>query len=183
MNKLIALLRFRQEGFQTEYFEDDFIMDVPEELIRCFSPRKALKYCEKKFREAAQATIIGPNCEKIIHTVGLSRVSDYDGPLTKDMICPRYSVKVNQDEVLFPDILDGTLIIRITGEDAIRIESASVDFATGAVIVEPQDEKIVSENLYDLFIDFGNGVEHKVAANEEQRDDTDGLHFYFDELN
>ncbi len=37
MNKLIALLRFRQEGFQTEYFEDDFIMDVPEELIRCFS--------------------------------------------------------------------------------------------------------------------------------------------------
>lgn len=64
MNKLIALRRLRQEGFQTEAFEDDFIMDVPEELIRCFSPRKALKYCEKKFREAAQATIIGPNCEK-----------------------------------------------------------------------------------------------------------------------
>lgn len=79
-------------------------------------------------------------------------------------------------------MLDGTLIIRITGEDAIRIESASVDFATGAVIVEPQDERIVSENLYDLFIDFGKGVEHKVAANEEQRDDTDGLHFYFDEI-
>lgn len=203
MNKLITLLRLRQEGFQTEAFEDDFIMDVPEELIRCFGPHKALKYCEKKFREAAQATIVGPNCEKIIsgtcndynwgdftlhttqdilHTVGLSRVSDYDGPLTKDMICPRYIVEVNQDEVLFPDMLDGTLIIRITGEDAIRIESASVNFATGAVIVEPQDERIVSENLYDLFIDFGNGVEHKVAANEEQRDDTDGLHFYFDEI-
>lgn len=206
MNKLITLLRLRQEGFQTEAFEDDFIIDIPEELIdnKYFNDNKVLEYCEKKFREAAQATIIGPSCEKIIsdtcndynwgdftlhttqdilHTVGLSRVSDYDGPLTKDMICPRYIVEVNQDEVLFPDILDGTLIIRITGEDAIRIESASVDFATGAVIVEPQDEKIVSENLYDLFIDFGNGVEHKVAANEEQRDDTDGLHFYFDELN
>lgn len=125
MNKLITLLRLRQEGFQTEAFEDDFIMDVPEELIRCFGPHKALKYCEKKFREAAQATIVGPNCEKIIsgtcndynwgdftlhttqdilHTVGLSRVSDYDGPLTKDMICPRYIVEVNQDEVLFPDM-------------------------------------------------------------------------------
>lgn len=206
MNKLITLLRLRQEGFQTEAFEDDFIIDIPEELIdnKYFNDNKVLEYCEKKFREAAQATIIGPSCEKIIsgtcndynwgdftlhttkdilHTVGLSRVSDYDGPLTKDMIYPRYIVKVNQDEVLFPDILDGTLIIRITGEDAIRIESASVDFATGAVIVEPQDEKIVSENLYDLFIDFGNGVEHKVAANEEQRDDTDGLHFYFDGLN
>ena len=34
MNKLIALRRLRQEGFQTEAFEDDFIMDVPEELIR-----------------------------------------------------------------------------------------------------------------------------------------------------
>lgn len=206
MNKLITLLRLRQEGFQTEAFENDFIIDIPEELIddKYFNDNKVLEYCEKKFREAAQATIIDSNCEKIIsdacndynwgdftlhttkdilQTVGISRIEDYDGPLTKDMICPRYIVEVNQDEVLFPDMLDGTLIIRITGEDAIRIESASVDFATGAVIVEPQDEKIVSENLYDLFIDFGNGVEHKVAANEEQRDDTDGLHFYFDGLN
>ena len=204
MNKLIALLRFRQEGFQTEYFEDDFIMDVPEELIRCFSLARrsntARRSSGKRHRQLLSAQtakkVISDTCndynwgdftlhmtKDILHTVGLSRVSDYDGPLTKDMICPRYIVKVNQDEVLFPDILDGTLIIRITGEDAIRIESASVDFATGAVIVEPQDEKIVSENLYDLFIDFGNGVEHKVAANEEQRDDTDGLHFYFDGLN
>ena len=99
------------------------------------------------------------------------------------MICPRYTVEVNRDEVLLPDTLGGTLIIRITSEDVIRVEDASVDFATGTVVVAPQDEKIVSENLYDLFIDFGNGIEHKVAANEEQRDDTDGVHFYLDELN
>lgn len=65
MNKLIALRRLRQEGFQTEAFEDDFIMDVPEELIRCFSPRKALKYCEKKFREAAQTRISLRKTEEI----------------------------------------------------------------------------------------------------------------------
>lgn len=204
MKKLVTLRCLRRDGFQTETFEDDFVMDVPEELIKCFNPNKAIQYCEKMLREVAYDTIIGPSCEKIIadtcrdynwgdcilhatkdilHTVGLSRVEEYDGPLTKDMICPRYAVEVNHDEVLLPDTLDGTLIIRITSEDVIRVEDASVDFATGAVVVEPQDEKIVSENLYDLFIDFGNGIEHKVAANEEQRDDTDGVHFYLDELN
>lgn len=204
MEKLVTLQCLRRDGFQTETFEDDFVMDVPEELIKCFNPNKAIQYCEKMFREAAYDTITGPNCEKIIadtccdynwgdcilyatkdilHTVGLSRVEEYDGPLTKDMICPRYTVEVNRDEVLLPDTLGGTLIIRITSEDVIRVEDASVDFATGTVVVAPQDEKIVSENLYDLFIDFGNGIEHKVAANEEQRDDTDGVHFYLDELN
>lgn len=204
MKKLVTLRCLRRDGFQTETFEDDFVMDVPEELIKCFNPNKAIQYCEKMLREVAYDTIIGPSCEKIIadtcrdynwgdcilhatkdilHTVGLSRVEEYDGPLTKDMICPRYVVEVNHDEVLLPDTLDGTLIIRITDEYAIRVEGASVDFATGAVVVELQDEKIASENLFDLFIDFGNGIDHKVAANKEQRDDTDGVHFYLDELN
>lgn len=204
MKKLVTLLSLSHDGLQTETFEDDFIMDIPDAIVQCFNPNKVIQYCEEMFREVAYDTIIGPSCEKImadachtynwgdcmlhvtkdiLHTVSLCRVDEYDGSLTKDMICPRYTVEVNQDEVLLPETLDGTLIIRITDEYTIRVEGASVDFATGAVVVELQDEKIVSENLFDLFIDFGNGIDHKVATNEEQRDDTDGVYFYFDKLN
>lgn len=207
MNKLITLLRLRQEGFQTEAFEDDFIIDIPEELIddKYFNDNKVLEYCEKKFREAAQATIIGPNCEKIIsdtcndynwgdftlhttkdilHTVGLSRVDDYDGPLTKDMICPRYTVEVNQDEVLLPDCVDCTLIIREYGQQEIRI-NATTNLYTGAIIVDATDEDIAAERIdygNDVFVDFGNGIEHPVAMNEEHRDETENIFFYFEEL-
>lgn len=207
MNKLITLLRFRQEGFQTEAFEDDFIIDIPEELIddKYFNDNKVLEYCEKKFREAAQATIIGPNCEKIIsdtcndynwgdftlhttkdilQTVGISRIEDYDGLVNKDTVCPRYIVEVHQDEVLLPDCVDCTLIIREYGQQEIRI-NATTNLYTGAIIVDATDEDIAAERIdygNDVFVDFGNGIEHPVAINEDQRDETENIFFYFEEL-
>ena len=33
MRKLITLLRLRQEGFQTEIYDDDFIINIPENLV------------------------------------------------------------------------------------------------------------------------------------------------------
>lgn len=207
MNKLITLLRLRQEGFQTEAFEDDFIIDIPEELIddKYFNDNKVLEYCEKKFREAAQATIVGPNCEKIIadtsndynwgdftlytskevlQAVGISRIEDYDGPVSKDIVYPRYIVEVNQDEVLLPDCVGCTLIIREFGKQEIRIE-ATTDLYTGAIIVDATDEDIAAERIdygNDVFVDFGNGIEHPVAINEVQRDETENIFFCFEEL-
>lgn len=207
MNKLITLLRLRQDGFQTEAFEDDFIIDIPEELIdnKYFNDNKVLEYCEKKFREAAQATIIGPNCEKIIadtcndynwgdftlyttkdilQTVGISRIEDYDGPVNKDTVCPRYIVEVHQDEVLLPDCVDCTLIIREYGQQEIRI-NATTNLYTGAIIVDATDEDIAAERIdygNDVFVNFGNGIEHPVAINEDQRDETENIFFYFEEL-
>ena len=68
MKKLITLLRLRQEGFRTESYDDDFIIDIPENLVNktTLCTDDILKYCEKQLRKAARATIIGPDCEKII---------------------------------------------------------------------------------------------------------------------
>ena len=63
MKKLITLLRLRQEGFRTESYDDDFIIDIPENLVNktTLCTDDILKYCEKQLREAARATIIGPD--------------------------------------------------------------------------------------------------------------------------
>lgn len=204
MKKLITLLRLRQEGFQTESHDDDFIIDIPENLVNkttLCADDIILKYCEKQLRKAARATIIGPDCEKIIAdtcndynwgdfilyatkeilaTVGTSCVNDYDGPIDKSTIYPRFTVEVNQDEVLLPDYVEGVLIVRDPEEGDIRID-ADANLSTGAITVAEQDEDSIAEKMKDgrdMFIDFGNGVEHPVAINEEQQEEADDTFFY-----
>lgn len=206
MKKLITLLRLRQEGFRTESYDDDFIIDIPENLVNktTLCTDDILKYCEKQLREAARATIIGPDCEKIIgdtcndynwgdfilyatkeilETVGISCVNDYDGPIDKSTIYPRFTVEVNQDEVLLPDCVEGALIIRDSEEGDIRID-ADANLSTGAITVTEQDEDSIAEKMEDggeMFIDFGNGVEHPVAINEEQQEEADDTFFYLEQ--
>ena len=205
MKKLITLLRLRQEGFRTESYDDDFIIDIPENLVNktTLCTDDILKYCEKQLREAARATIIGPDCEKIITetcddynwgdfilhatkeilaTVGISCVNDYDGPIDKSTIYPRFTVEVNQNEVLLPDCVEGALIIRDPEEGDIRID-VDANLSTGAITVTEQDEDSIAEKMKDdreMFIDFGNGVEHPVAINEEQQEETDDTFFYLE---
>lgn len=205
MKKLITLLRLRQEGFRTESYDDDFIIDIPENLVNktTLCTDDILKYCEKQLREAARATIIGPDCEKIIgdtcndynwgdfilyatkeilETVGISCVNDYDGPIDKSTIYPRFTVEVNQDEVLLPDYVEGVLIVRDSEEGNIRID-ADANLSTGAITVAEQDEDSIVGKMEDggeMFIDFGNGVEHPVAINEEQQEETDDTFFYLE---
>ena len=205
MKKLITLLRLRQEGFRTESYDDDFIIDIPENLVNktTLCTDDILKYCEKQLREAARATIIGPDCEKIIgdacndynwgdfilyatkeilETVGISCVNDYDGPIDKSTIYPRFTVEVNQDEVLLPDCVEGVLIVRDSEEGNIRID-ADANLSTGAITVAEQDEDSIVGKMEDggeMFIDFGNGVEHPVAINEEQQEATDDTFFYLE---
>lgn len=205
MKKLITLLRLRQEGFRTESYDDDFIIDIPENLVNktTLYTDDILKYCEKQLRKAARATIIGPDCEKIITetcddynwgdfilhatkeilaTVGILCVNDYDGPIDKSTIYPRFTVEVNQDEVLLPDCVEGALIIRDSEEGDIRID-VDANLSTGAITVTEQDEDSIAEKMKDdreMFIDFGNGVEHPVAINEEQQEETDDTFFYLE---
>lgn len=206
MKKLITLLRLRQEGFQTEIYDDDFIIDIPEDLVAKTTSRTndILKYCEKQLREAVHATIIGPDCEEIITetcndynwgdfvlyatkeilaTVGISCVNDYDGPIDKSTICPRFTVEVNQDEVLLPDCMEGILIVRDPEEGDIRID-ADANLSTGAITVAEQDEDSIAGKMEDdreMFIDFGNGVEHPVAINKEQQEEADDTFFYLEQ--
>lgn len=167
MKKLITLLRLRQEGFRTESYDDDFIIDIPENLVNktTLCTDDILKYCEKQLRKAARATIIGPDCEKIITetcddynwgdfilhatkeilaTVGILCVNDYDGPIDKSTIYPRFTVEVNQDEVLLPDCVEGALIIRDSEEGDIRID-VDANLSTGAITVTEQDEDSIAE--------------------------------------
>lgn len=206
MKKLITLLRLRQEGFQTESHDDDFIIDIPENLVNktTLCTDDILKYCEKQLRKAARATIIGPDCEKIITetcddynwgdfilhatkeilaTVGILCVNDYDGPIDKSTIYPRFTVEVNQDEVLLPDCMEGVLIVRDPEEGDIRID-ADANLSTGAITVAEQDEDSIAGKMKDgrdMFIDFGNGVEHPVAINEEQQEKADDTFFYLEQ--
>lgn len=206
MKKLITLLRLRQEGFRTESYDDDFIIDIPENLVNktTLCTDDILKYCEKQLRKAARATIIGPDCEKIITetcddynwgdfilhatkeilaTVGILCVNDYDGPIDKSTIYPRFTVEVNQDEVLLPDCVEGALIIRDSEEGDIRID-VDANLSTGVITVTEQDEDSIAEKMKDdreMFIDFGNGVEHPVAINEEQQEEADDTFFYLEQ--
>lgn len=206
MKKLITLLRLRQEGFRTESYDDDFIIDIPENLANktTLCTDDILKYCEKQLRKAARATIIGPDCEKIITetcddynwgdfilhatkeilaTVGILCVNDYDGPIDKSTIYPRFTVEVNQDEVLLPDCVEGALIIQDSEEGDIRID-VDANLSTGAITVTEQDEDSIAEKMKDdreMFIDFGNGVEHPVAINEEQQEEADDTFFYLEQ--
>ena len=206
MKKLITLLRLRQEGFRTESYDDDFIIDIPENLVNktTLCTDDILKYCEKQLRKAARATIIGPDCEKIITetcddynwgdfiphatkeilaTVGILCVNDYDGPIDKSTIYPRFTVEVNQDEVLLPDCMEGVLIVRDPEEGDIRID-ADANLSTGAITVAEQDEDSIAGKMKDgrdMFIDFGNGVEHPVAINEEQQEKADDTFFYLEQ--
>lgn len=206
MKKLITLLRLRQEGFRTESYDDDFIIDIPENLVNktTLCTDDILKYCEKQLRKAARATIIGPDCEKIITetcddynwgdfilhatkeilaTVGILCVNDYDGPIDKSTIYPRFTVEVNQDEVLLPDCVEGVLIVRDPEEGDIRID-ADANLSTGAITVAEQDEDSIAGKMKDgrdMFIDFGNGVEHPVAINEEQQEKADDTFFYLEQ--
>ena len=206
MKKLITLLRLRQEGFRTESYDDDFIIDLPENLVNktTLCTDDILKYCEKQLRKAARATIIGPDCEKIITetcddynwgdfilhatkeilaTVGILCVNDYDGPIDKSTIYPRFTVEVNQDEVLLPDCMEGVLIVRDPEEGDIRID-ADANLSTGAITVAEQDEDSIAGKMKDgrdMFIDFGNGVEHPVAINEEQQEKADDTFFYLEQ--
>lgn len=206
MKKLITLLRLRQEGFRTESYDDDFIIDIPENLVNktTLCTDDILKYCEKQLRKAARATIIGPDCEKIITetcddynwgdfilhatkeilaTVGILCVNDYDGPIDKSTIYPRFTVEVNQDEVLLPDCVEGALIIRDSEEGDIRID-VDANLSTGAITVTEQDEDSIAKKMKDdreMFIDFGNGVEHPVAINEEQQEEADDTFFYLEQ--
>lgn len=206
MKKLITLLRLRQEGFRTESYDDDFIIDIPENLVNktTLCTDDILKYCEKQLRKAARATIIGPDCEKIITetcddynwgdfilhatkeilaTVGILCVNDYDGPIDKSTIYPRFTVEVNQDEVLLPDCVEGALIIRDSEEGDIRID-VDANLSTGAITVTEQDEDSIAKKMKDdreMFIDFGNGIEHPVAINEEQQEEADDTFFYLEQ--
>lgn len=206
MKKLITLLRLRQEGFRTESYDDDFIIDIPENLVSktTLCTDDILKYCEKQLRKAARATIIGPDCEKIITetcddynwgdfilhatkeilaTVGILCVNDYDGPIDKSTIYPRFTVEVNQDEVLLPDCVEGALIIRDPEEGDIHID-VDANLSTGAITVTEQDEDSIAEKMKDdreMFIDFGNGVEHPVAINEERQEEADDMFFYLEQ--
>lgn len=206
MKKLITLLRLHQEGFQTESYDNDFIIDIPENLVdgTTLCTNDILKYCEKQLRKAARATIIGPDCEKIITetcddynwgdfilhatkeilaTVGILCVNDYDGLIDKSTISPRFTVEVNQDEVLLPDYVEGVLIVRDPEEGDIRID-ADANLSTGVVTIEKQDEDSIAEKMKDgreMFIDFGNGVEHPVAISEEQKEEADDTFFYLEQ--
>ena len=206
MKKLITLLCLRQEGFQTEIYDDDFIINIPENLVdgTTLCTNDILKYCEKQLQAAARATIIGPDCEKIIAdtcndynwgdfilhatkeilaTVGILCVNDYDGLIDKSTISPRFTVEVNQDEVLLPDYVEGVLIVRDPEEGDIRID-ADANLSTGVVTIEKQDEDSIAEKMKDgreMFIDFGNGVEHPVAISEEQQEEADDTFFYLEQ--
>lgn len=87
---------------------------------------------------------------------------------------------VNQDEVLLPDCMEGVLIVRDSEEGDIRID-ADANLSTGAITVAEQDEDSIAGKMKDgrdMFIDFGNGVEHPVAINEEQQEKADDTFFY-----
>lgn len=92
----------------------------------------------------------------------------------------RKSAGVNQDEVLLPDCMEGVLIVRDPEEGDIRID-ADANLSTGAITVAEQDEDSIAGKMKDgrdMFIDFGNGVEHPVAINEEQQEKADDTFFY-----
>lgn len=65
-------------------------------------------------------------------------------------------------------------------EGDIRID-ADANLSTGAITVAEQDEDSIAGKMKDgrdMFIDFGNGVEHPVAINEEQQEKADDTFFY-----
>ena len=68
MKKLVTLQCLRRDGFQTETFEDDFVMDVPEELIKCFNPNKAIQYCEKMFPKPHTTRLPAPTAKRSLQT-------------------------------------------------------------------------------------------------------------------
>lgn len=205
MKKLITLLRLRQEGFRTESYDDDFIIDIPENLVNktTLCTDDILKYCEKQLRKAARATIIGPDCEKIITetcddynwgdfilhatkeilaTVGILCVKDYDGPIDKSTIYPRFTVEVNGR--------GAATGLRGRCADYSRLRGrgyphwVDANLSTGAITVTEQDEDSIAEKMKDdreMFIDFGNGVEHPVAINEEQQEEADDTFFYLEQ--
>ena len=64
----------------------------------------------------------------------------------------------------------------------IRID-ADANLSTGAITVAEQDEDGIVGKMEDggeMFIDFGNGVEHPVAINEEQQEENDDTFFYLE---
>ena len=78
--------------------------------------------------------------------------------------------------------MEGALIIRDPEEGDIRID-IDANLSTGAITVTEQDEDSIAEKMKDdreMFIDFGNGVEHPVAINEEQQEETDDTFFYLE---
>ena len=104
-------------------------------------------------------------------------------PLTTKVTSFHAPIFVNQDEVLLPDCMEGVLIVRDPEEGDIRID-ADANLSTGAITVAEQDEDSIAGKMKDgrdMFIDFGNGVEHPVAINEEQQEEADDTFFYLEQ--
>lgn len=83
---------------------------------------------------------------------------------------------------MLPDCVESVLIVRDSEEGNIRID-ADANLSTGAITVAEQDEDSIVGKMKDggeMFIDFGNGVEHPVAINEEQQEETDDTFFYLE---
>lgn len=79
--------------------------------------------------------------------------------------------------------MEGVLIVRDPEEGDIRID-ADANLSTGVVTIEKQDEDGISWKVEDgreMFIDFGNGIEHPVAINEEQQEEADDTFFYLEQ--
>ena len=84
---------------------------------------------------------------------------------------------------MLPDYVEGVLIVRDPEEGDIRID-ADANLSTGVVTIEKQDEDSIAEKMKDgreMFIDFGNGVEHPVAISEEQQEEADDTFFYLEQ--
>ena len=83
---------------------------------------------------------------------------------------------------MLPDCVEGVLIVRDPEEGDIRID-VDANLSTGAITVAEKDEDSIAkitEDDREVFIDFGNGVEHPVAINEEQQEEADDTFFYLE---
>lgn len=155
------------------------------------------RFCEKAFRNAALGTFIGISCEKILKEIesdynwgdflnfhskselaqfGICELDDYTDPISKSMLTPHVIVILDHDENLTPSNLLCDLVMRENGKEPVRISDCMVhDFGQGTIEI-PTNKSANIENLeHPIFCDFGNGVEHRVARNEAEKNATGAM--------
>ena len=195
---LATFIRTHRDGFNVSNFTDTFVVEVPTSVIDGANGRldATKEFIMQQMRKFAWNILIGCDGDDAI----IQSCSDYcwddffSGCGGKDdslgiywpQICPypiqnTPSVDIdidNPDECLLEDEVPATMTV-YWDDGTTREFHVEVDMSSGAVYSDML-EKFGIWPHHKRLLDFGNGIKHPVAFDEESQDGLTGRYYFMD---
>lgn len=195
---LATFIRTRRDGFEVSHYTDTFVVEVPSSVINDDNGRldATKEFIMQQMRKFAWNILIGCDGDDAI----IQSCSDYcwddffSGCGGKDeslgiywpQICP-YPIQStpavdidieNPDECLLKDEVPAAMTV-LWDDGTTKDFQVEVDMATGAV----HSDMLKAFDIWPhhtRLLDFGNGVKHPVAFDEEDQDSLTGRYYFME---